>query len=199
MSPTRLTAAAFVALAMGLGAAGTAAAQAAATAEATASATFKPVAVQGDLMDSLRLNGGFTTFVKASDATNLSGMFKTNKNLTIFAPTDAAFAAMPPAELTALMADKARLQKFVLHHVVNAPVPSTKIKGTKGPLPTPAGDNVLLDGSDEAGPLRVDGATIVQADVQTGSGLLQVVDKVLIAGQGNPDPAPEAAPAAPAT
>ena len=88
------------------------------------------------------------------------------------------------------------MQKFVLHHVVNAPIPSSKIKGVKGPIPTGAGDTILLDGSDEAGALKVDGATIVQADVQTGSGLLQVVDKVLIAGQGAVEPAAPAAPPA---
>lgn len=162
---------------------------------AQAQALAKPVAVQGDLVDTLKLNGGFTTFVGGIDATNLAGLLKTNKNLTVFAPTDAAFAAMPPADLAKLKADKAAMQKFVLHHVVNAPIPSTKIKGAKGPVPSGAGDTILLDGSDEAA-LKVDGATIVQADVQTGSGLLQVVDHVLIAGQGAVEPA--TAPAAPA-
>lgn len=145
----------------------------------------KPVAVQGDLLDTLKLSGQFNTFVKAIDSTNLSSLIKTNKNLTVFAPTDAAFAAMPQDQLQKLMADKPSLQKFVLHHVVNAPIDSAKIKGARGPVPSGAGDQVLLDGSDEAGKLRVDGATIVQADLKTGSGLLHVVDHVLVAGQGD--------------
>lgn len=155
-----------------------------------------PVAVQGDLVDTLKLSGQFTTFVDGIDATNLAGLLRTNKNLTVFAPTDAAFAAMPAADLANLKANKAAMQKFVLHHVVNAPITSARIKGVKGPIPSGAGDTILLDGTDEAGALKVDAATIVQADIQTGSGLLQVVDKVLVSGQGAVDPMPAAADAA---
>lgn len=160
----------------------------------------KPVAVQGDLMDTLKLDGRFTTFVKAVEATNLSAVVKTTKTLTVFAPTDAAFAAMPAGDLTRLMADKTALQKLVLHHVINAPVEAAKIKGTKGQWPAGAGDRILLDGSDDTA-LKADGATIVQADIRTATGLLHVVDRVLIAGQGAVDPVPAAAstePAAPA-
>jgi hypothetical protein len=107
-----------------------------------------PVAVQGDLVDTLKLSGQFTTFVGGIDATNLAGLLRTNKNLTVFAPTDAAFAAMPAADLANLKANKAAMQKFVLHHVVNAPITSDKIKGVKGPIPSGAGDTILLDGTD---------------------------------------------------
>ncbi len=185
MSPTRFLLAAAAVAALG-------AAPLAAQAQAPAAAA--PVAVQGDLIDTLKLSGQFSTFVGGIDATNLTGLLKTNKNLTVFAPTDAAFAAMPAADLAKLKADKAAMQKFVLHHVVNAPIDSTKIKGAKGPVPSGAGDTILLDGSDEAGALKVDGATIVQADLRTGSGLLHVVDHVLVAGQGAVD-APAAPPA----
>ena len=199
MSSTRLFAAAALATLMVTPAFAQepAAAAAAPAPAAAAPAMAKPVAVQGDLVDTLKLNGQFTTFVGGIDATNLAGLLKTNKNLTVFAPTDAAFAALPPADLAKLKADKAAMQKFVLHHVVNAPIPSTKIKGAKGPVPSGAGDTILLDGSDEGGTMKVDGATIIQADLQTGSGLLQIVDKVLIAGAGGTyEPAAPPAPAA---
>lgn len=185
MSPTRFLLAAAAVAALG-------AAPLAAQAQAPAAAA--PVAVQGDLVDTLKLSGQFSTFVGGIDATNLTGLLKTNKNLTVFAPTDAAFAAMPAADLAKLKTDKAAMQKFVLHHVVNAPIDSSKIKGAKGPIPSGAGDTILLDGSDEAGALKVDGATIVQADLRTGSGLLHVVDHVLVSGQGAVD-APAAPPA----
>lgn len=185
MSPTRFLLAAAAVAALG-------AAPLAAQAQSPAAAA--PVAVQGDLVDTLKLSGQFSTFVGGIDATNLTGLLKTNKNLTVFAPTDAAFAAMPAADLAKLKTDKTAMQKFVLHHVVNAPIDSSKIKGAKGPIPSGAGDTILLDGSDEAGALKVDGATIVQADLRTGSGLLHVVDHVLVAGQGAVD-APAAPPA----
>ena len=164
---------------------------------AQAPAVAAAIKVNGDLVDTLKLSGQFLTFTKGLDATNLAGLLKANKNLTVFAPTDAAFAAMPAVDLAKLMADKTAMQRFLLHHIVNAPLPAAKIKGVKGPIPSGAGDPILLDGSDEAGALKVDGATIIQADVQTASGLLQVVDHVLIAGQGAVEPA--APPAAPTT
>jgi len=188
MSPTRFLLAAAAVAALGV-------APLAASAQTPAASA---VAVQGDLVDTLKLSGQFTTFVGGIDATNLAGLLKTNKNLTVFAPTDAAFAAMPADQLAKLKSDKAAMQKFVLHHVVNAPIDSTKIKGAKGPIPSGAGDTILLDGSDEGGALKVDGATIVQADLHTGSGLLHVVDHVLVAGQGAVEPA-AAAPAADAS
>ena len=194
MSPTRLFLAA-VAVA-GLGAAPFAA-SAQTPAEAPAAAS-KPVAVQGDLVDTLKLSGQFTTFVGGIDATNLTTLLKTNKNLTVFAPTDTAFAAMPADQLAKLKSDKVAMQKFVLHHVVNAPIDSSKIKGAKGPIPSGAGDTILLDGSDEAA-MKVDGASIVQADLRTGSGLLHIVDHVLVSGQGASEPAvADAATSAPA-
>ena len=164
---------------------------------AAAVASAKAVVAQGDLVDTLKLSGQFTMLVKGIDATNLAGLLKTNKNLTVFAPTDAAFALVPAEDLAKLMADKVALQKFVLHHVVNAPIQTSRIKGTKGPVPSGSGEPMLLDGSDPGGALKVDGATIIQADLQTASGLLHIVDHVLISGQGAVDP-PAEAPAAPA-
>lgn len=169
----------------------------AASAQDPASAAAKPVAVQGDLLDTLKLSGQFTTFVGGVDATNLASLLKTQPQITVFAPTDTAFAAMPAADLAKLKADKAAMQKFILHHLVNAPIDSTKIKGVKGEIPSVAQDKILLDGSDEGGKMLVDGATIVQADLKTASGLLHVVDRPLIAGAGGPaTPPAEAAPPA---
>lgn len=194
MSPTRfLLAAAAVAALSATPFAASAQTPAPAAAPAAGGAA-KPVVANGDTLSTLKMDGQFTTFVQAVDATNLAAVIKT-PNLTVFAPTDAAFAAMPAADLQKLKADKAAMQRFVLHHVINAPVPATKIKGTKGPWPTGAQDQVLLDGSDEAA-LKADGATIVQGDVKTATGTLYIVDRVLVAGQGAAEPAAAAPPAA---
>lgn len=196
MSPTRLLLAAVAAAALWAPAA---LAQTPAPA-AAAPTGAKPLAVQGDMMDSLKLSGQFNTFVQLATDTNLASLFKTNKNLTVFVPTDAAFAAMPPADLAKLKADKTAARNLLAHHIINLPWPSSKIKGVKGPIQSGLQDSILLDGSDEAGKLKVDGATIIQPDVQTASGLVHVVDHVLIAGQGAVDPpaTAAAAPAAPA-
>src|SRR5512140_856533 len=104
MSPTRLfSAIAAAALLAGPG-----------FAHAQAAAAAKPVVVNGDLVDTLKLNGDFKTFTGGIDATNLAGLLKTNKNLTVFAPTDEAFAAMPAADLAKLQSDKTAMQRFIL-------------------------------------------------------------------------------------
>lgn len=156
-------------------------AQAGASAPSTASATTPgAVAAKGDIIETAKAAGQFNTFVKAAEATNLTSVLKTNKNLTVFAPTDAAFAALPPGELDRLMADKAQLQKLLTHHVINARVDSTKIKGARGSVTTVAGDQVQLDGSGDA--LLAGSSTIVQADVMASNGIIHVVDKVLTPG-----------------
>lgn len=197
MSPTRILLAAVAVAALSAAPLAASAQTPASTAPAAAA---KPVAVQGTLLDTLKLSGQFTTFVGGVDATNLASLLKTQPQITVFAPTDTAFAAMPADELAKLKADKAAMQKFILHHLVNAPIDSTKIKGAKGEIPSVAQDKILIDGSEE-GTLKVDGATIVQADLKTASGLLHVVDRPLIAGAGGPvePPAAAAAPSADAS
>ncbi len=161
----------------------------AATPPAAAMAASPALTARGDIVETLKANGQFKTLVKALEATNMTGVLKTNRNLTVFAPTDAAFAALPAGELDRLMKDPAALQKLLTYHVVNASVDSSKIKGAKGGVGTVAGSEVMVDGSGET--LKANTATIVQADVRPTNGVIHVIDKVL-----TPQTAP--APAAPA-
>jgi uncharacterized surface protein with fasciclin (FAS1) repeats len=135
------------------------------------------VAPHGDIVESLRASGQFTTFLKAAEAANLTGVLKANQNLTVFAPTDAAFAALPPGELEQLMGDRPQLQRLLTHHMVNARVASSAFRSAKGPAPSVAGDSIELDGTGSV--LKADDAEIVQADVAATNGLIQVVDRVL--------------------
>ncbi|MDO9473924.1 MAG: fasciclin domain-containing protein [Caulobacter sp.] len=164
-------------------------------APATASATPttpKPAAptlvARGDIVETLKANGQFKTLIKGLEATNMTGVLKTNTNLTVFAPTDAAFAALPAGELDRLMKNPAALQKLLTYHVVNASVDSSKIKGAKGGVATVAGGELIVDGS--GGALMANTATIVQADVRPTNGVIHVIDKVLT---------PETAPSVAAT
>jgi uncharacterized surface protein with fasciclin (FAS1) repeats len=110
--------------------------QAAVNAQTTAPAKL---VASGDMASTLRQSPDFTTFVKALDATNLASLIQTRPNMTVFAPTNAAFAALPPGKLDALMADKQGLQKLLLHHIINAPMPASKIKGSRGTDPVRGG------------------------------------------------------------
>jgi uncharacterized surface protein with fasciclin (FAS1) repeats len=168
--------------------AGVAAAQ---TPAPAAAAPVKLVA-NGDIMTTLRTSGQFTTFVKVLDAVNLGGLLQKQPNITVFAPTDAAFAALPPGKLDQMLADKAGLQKLLVYHLINARIDSTKIKGARGPVPAGSGDKIVLDGTADGGQLKAENANIVLADVAASNGLIQVVDQVL-----QPNSVPEAAPEPP--
>jgi len=134
----------------------------------------------GDLVATLKGSGQFTILTKALDAANLSGVLSTTPDLTIFAPTDQAFQALPPAELAALLAPQnaTLLQKVLTYHVVHLSLDTSKFKGAKGAVPSVEGANLQLDGSGD--PLKVNDASIIQADVHATNGYVQVIDKVLV-------------------
>jgi len=176
---------------------------AAAAQTAPPAAPAAKLVANGDIMTTLRTSGQFNTFVKVLDATNLSSLLQKQPNITVFAPTDAAFAALPAGKLDQMMADKAGLQKLLVYHLINARVDSSKMKGARGPVPAGSGDKIVLDGSAENGQLKAENANIVQADVACSNGLIQVVDQMLQPNsvpEANPEPPPaaEAAPPPPA-
>ena len=155
-----------------------AAAPAGATAE-TAAAGSAQVVAAGDIVATAKASGQFTTFLKAAEATNLTSLLRDNQNLTVFAPTDAAFAALPAGELDKLMLpeNKAQLQKVLIYHVINAKVPASEFKGATRKAATVAGPSVELAGG---ATLKVNDAEIVQADVMATNGIIHVVDRVLM-------------------
>lgn len=150
-----------------------------AAAATTEMAVATKVIAAGDIVATVKASGQFTTFLKAAEATNLTTLLKDNKNLTVFAPTDAAFAALPAGELDKLMLpeNKAQLQKVLIYHVINAKVPSSEFKGVTRKAATVAGPSVELSGG---AMLKVNDADIVQADVMATNGIIHVVDKVLM-------------------
>jgi len=195
-----LTATAAVSLIAGAAMAQAPAAQAPAPAAtppaaATPAAPGAKLVPNGNLITTLRSSGQFNTFVKALDATNLASLLQSSPGLTVFAPTDAAF---PQAKLDTMLADKPGLQKTLLHYIINAKVDSSKIKGAHGPVPSGAGDQIVLDGTGAV--LKADNANIIQPDVVTSNGVIHVVDALMVAGSVPatlpPEPAAEATPPA---
>jgi len=156
------------------------AAQDQAPAAAPAVAASPNMVPSGNVVSTLQASGHFTVLIKALDQTNLSATLKTAPNITLFAPTDEAFAALPTGKLAELMAPKnaPTLQKVLIYHLVNLNIDSSKIKGAKGPVQSVGQGKLELDGS--GSPLKVNDANIIQADVRTSNGIIQVVDKVLI-------------------
>ena len=145
-----------------------------------ASAPALAIAPSGDIADTLKASGKFTILVKALDATGLTPVLKGAGPLTIMAPTDAAFQALPPDELANLMkpANAAQLQGILTYHVINAAVPPAKITGSKGPVRTVAGSEVQIDGTGPA--IKINDATVV-GEVGVSNGTIYAVNKVLMA------------------
>lgn len=176
MSVTRFA----VALTLAALVAGPALAQAAApvTPPAATEPSIPAIVPAGDTIETLRASGQFKVLLKALDTAGLTAVIKGQRSLTLFAPTDAAFAALPAGEVDRLMKDPPALQALLMYHLVNAPVDSTKIAGARGPVPTVTNAGLVLDGLTGPG-LHVNDARILQADIHTPNGLIQVVDKVL--------------------
>jgi uncharacterized surface protein with fasciclin (FAS1) repeats len=154
------------------------------------------VAGGANIYDTLKASGQFTILLKAVDQSGLAPVLQ-RYPVTLFAPTDAAFNALPPDVLTKLMAanDTAanQLQQILKYHLINAVVDSSKLSGHSGPIATVEATPVVIDGSNPNDVL-VNNADIIQADVKVANGgVINVIDKVLI-----PKDSPYAAPAAPA-
>jgi uncharacterized surface protein with fasciclin (FAS1) repeats len=150
-------------------------------APAPAAAAAVTITPSGDIIQTLTASGQFTSLLKALDAVNLTAVLKTPGPLTLFAPTDAAFAAA-----SVDMSNKAALQQLLVYHIINAKVDDSKINGTKGPIPSAAGKPIYVDGSST--PKKANDADIV-ADVQVSNGVIHVVSKVLSPNFTPPPPA----------
>lgn len=131
----------------------------------------------GDIIDIASTTEGFATLTAAVTAAGLVDTLKGPGPFTVFAPTDAAFAALPAGVLDALLLPKNKdaLVKILTYHVVSGAVMSTDI--TDGMVPTVEGQSVTLS---TANGVTVNGATVVQADVMASNGVIHAIDAVLL-------------------
>lgn len=171
----------------------------AAPAETTVTTVAPETAVvQNSVVDVLRAQGQFSTLLTALEAAQLTETLGSQPAISIFAPTDAAFAALPEADRTRLMdpANVNELRQLLLYHVVVADVNSSQIEGAKGGVQTAANTEVQLDGTGDA--IKVDNATVTTADIDAGNGAVFIIDRVLNPAESQvaSGDAEEAAPAA---
>lgn len=156
-------------------------APAAPAAPATAPSNYTEVKPAGTIGQTLRQAGQFTTYLKLMDMAGLGAFLSGAKPITVFVPTDAAFAALPPAELQALTAPGAetQLQQRLVYMLFNGPLDfDATLKGKAGNVPGAAG-NIWVDGA--ATPNTVNNATLLQA-LKVSNGNIYVIDKVIAAG-----------------
>lgn len=136
-------------------------------------------AKRADIVDTAVLANDFNTLVAAVQAAGLVDTLKGEGPFTVFAPTDAAFAALPEGTVEALLRpeNKDQLVAILTYHVVPGKVMSSDIAGTKVSAPTVQGQSVSIDATDG---VTVDGASVVSADVETSNGVIHVIDKVIL-------------------
>ena len=147
---------------------------------AMSGAGFTPIRPMpaSNIIATLTASGEFTKLLAALKDTNLTDLIATHPNLTLFAPTDAAFAALPPGQLDMLMKSPPQLQAILTYHLVAATIKPTDVMGhAAGKVPTAAKKSITLDGS---GPtLKADTASVLQPGVTASNGIIYPIDKVL--------------------
>nr|WP_255428083.1 fasciclin domain-containing protein [Ramlibacter cellulosilyticus] len=128
-----------------------------------------------DIVDTAVAAGDFKTLAVALEKAGLLQTLKGPGPFTVFAPTDAAFAKVPKAQLDALLADRAKLAAVLTYHVVPGKVMSQDLK--PGSVKTVQGSALNVA---TAGGVKVDGANVVKADIAADNGVIHVIDTVVL-------------------
>ncbi len=123
-------------------------------------------------------NADFETLVAAVQAAGLVETLSAEGPFTVFAPTDAAFAALPEGTLESLLLpeNKDQLIAILTYHVVPGAVMSTDLSDDMTAATVQGGDIMIdLDSG-----VMVNDATVVSADIEASNGVIHVIDKVIL-------------------
>ena len=133
-------------------------------------------ASKSDIVDVAASNDSFSTLVTAIKAAGLVDTLKSDGPFTVFAPTNEAFAKLPEGTLESLLADKEKLTQILTYHVVSGKVSSSQAARLTSAT-TVQGGNLAIDSSNG---VTINGAKVVQADIEASNGVIHVIDTVLI-------------------
>lgn len=133
-------------------------------------------AAKSDIVDTAVAAGNFKTLVTAVQAAGLVDTLKSPGPFTVFAPTDEAFAKLPPGTVESLLKDKAALTKVLTYHVVPGAVMAKDVPTAN--VKTVQGQTVALK-KDSSG-VTVNNAKVVAADVVATNGVIHVIDTVIL-------------------
>ena len=128
-----------------------------------------------DIVDTAVKAGTFNTLAAALTAADLVATLKGKGPFTVFAPTDAAFAKIPKADLDALLKDKAKLTAVLTYHVVAGKVMAADVKA--GKVKTVQGSEITIS---TMGGVSVDNAKVIKTDIVASNGVIHVIDSVII-------------------
>lgn len=129
------------------------------------------------IVDVAQSDGRFTTLVAAVQAAGLTDYLRETPNLTVFAPTDEAFAKLPQGALESLLANKAELKNLLTYHVVGAKVPASMAVTLR--------EATMLNGQKVTlrlvgGKLFVNDAQVIITDIMAANGIVHAIDTVLV-------------------
>jgi uncharacterized surface protein with fasciclin (FAS1) repeats len=133
-----------------------------------------------DIVDTAAAAGDFGTLLAAAEAAGLVETLKSEGPFTVFAPTDAAFAALPEGTVADLLKpeNKEALAAILTYHVIAAKVMSTDLVDDMEAA-TVNGDTVVINLENG---VMVDDATVTAADIEATNGVIHVIDKVIMPG-----------------
>jgi len=123
-------------------------------------------------------NPNLSTLATALRVAGLDATLAAGGTFTVFAPTNAAFAALPAATLNSLLANPAQLAQVLLFHVASGQVLSTQLTNGQNVATLRTGARPLV--INLTGGAKVDAANIVAADVRAQNGVVHVIDAVLL-------------------
>ena len=128
-----------------------------------------------DIVETAVGAGNSKTLATALTAAGLIDTLKGKGPFTVFAPTDAAFAKIPKADLDALLKDKAKLTAVLTYHVVAGKVMAADVKA--GKVKTVQGSEITVA---TTGGVTVDGAKVSATDIVASNGVIHVIDSVIL-------------------
>ena len=132
-----------------------------------------------DIVDTAVAAGSFETLVTAVAAADLVDVLKGEGPFTVFAPVDAAFNALPEGTVESLLKpeNKSKLVGILTYHVLSGKVMSSDIIGKKLEVTMVNGSTAEIDATDG---VKIDGANVIQADIETSNGVIHVIDAVIL-------------------
>jgi uncharacterized surface protein with fasciclin (FAS1) repeats len=122
-------------------------------------------------------NPDLSTLVTAVSKAGLADTLSGPGPFTVFAPTNAAFDALPAGTLDSLLADPAKLGDVLKLHVISGSVDSAAATSAAGTNVDTLGGPVAVAMKD--GKLTVGGATVVTTDIKASNGIIHVIDAVI--------------------
>jgi uncharacterized surface protein with fasciclin (FAS1) repeats len=132
-----------------------------------------------DLVDTAVAAGSYGTLVTAVKAAGLVDALRGDGPFTVFAPSDAAFAALPAGALDGLLKDPARLKAVLTYHVIPGRVLSSDLRTGTVEVKTLEGRTLQVTKAAD-GTVTVNGARVAAADVLAGNGVIHGIDAVVL-------------------